>query len=67
MVKKVKRFFIFALFMMIYPLASRQISNQKAAQMTGIGRWSPFRLGIPPANAKCCPEGSTIVKHGQCY
>ena len=68
MVKKVKRFFIFALFMMLYPLASRQVSTQKDAQTTSIGKGSLFNFGIPSANAACCPEGSSGVdENGDCY
>jgi len=62
MVKKVKRFIVFVLFSLFF-----QLLHVKTSDGTNEGQNIGPRLGVPSAEAKCCPPGSTgLNRNGEC-
>lgn len=57
MVKKVRKFIVFVLFSMFFQLLNGKTTEDQRT----------VRLGIPSAEARCCPAGSTFLDaRGEC-
>ena len=62
MVKRVKRFVLFVLFSLVF-----QLIHNRVAEGTGEGEKFGIKVGIPSAEAKCCPAGTKrLDSKGNC-